>query len=303
MDWLTIAVIGILLVTVTIALWEKHQTQKEAELFASQVEEALDAILSERKWKVEEELEDSLWGRTGTQLAKAEAVFLRKEEESLREKEVVKSLISDMSHQTRTPIANMKLYMELLEEEALSENRSFFLTKMKEQIEKIDFLMQNMVKMSRLETGILQIHKETIRHAISSLVPQASLKQIDLYVDCDETMCFFHDSKWTEEAIYNILDNALKYTESGGSIHIEVQKQELFYKISVSDTGKGIAPERQAEIFTRFYREPEVHDQPGVGIGLYLARKIIELQNGYIEVQSEIGNGSCFCLYFPVKNE
>lgn len=126
MDWLTIAVIGILLVTVTIALWEKHQTQKEAELFASQVEEALDAILSERKWKVEEELEDSLWGRTGTQLAKAEAVFLRKEEESLREKEVVKSLISDMSHQTRTPIANMKLYMELLEEEALSENRSFF---------------------------------------------------------------------------------------------------------------------------------------------------------------------------------
>ena len=88
-----------------------------------------------------------------------------------------------------------------------------------------------------------------------------------------------------------------------GSIHIEVQKQELFYKISISDTGKGIAPERQAEIFTRFYREPEVYDQPGVGIGLYLARKIIELQNGYIEVQSEIGNGSCFCLYFPVKNE
>ena len=100
--------------------------QKETELFANQVEEVFDAILSGRKWKVEEELEDSLWGRTGTQLAKAEAVFLRKEEESLREKEVVKSLISDMSHQTRTPIANMKLYMELLEEEALSENGSFF---------------------------------------------------------------------------------------------------------------------------------------------------------------------------------
>lgn len=309
MDWLTIAIIGILFVILLIVLCEKHQMQKETELFANQVEEVFDAILSGRKWKVEEELEDSLWGRTGTQLAKAEAVFLRKEEESLREKEVVKSLISDMSHQTRTPIANMKLYMELLEEEALSENRSFFLTKMKEQIEKIDFLMQNMVKMSRLETGILQIHQEnkriyeTIRRVIASLVPQAALKQIDLYVDCDETICFFHDSKWTEEAIYNILDNALKYTESGGSIHIEVQKQELFYKISVSDTGKGIAPERQAEIFTRFYREPEVHDQPGVGIGLYLARKIIELQNGYIEVQSEIGNGSCFCLYFPVKNE
>ena len=185
--------------------------QKEAELFASQVEEALDAILSGRKWKVKEELEDSLWGRTGTQLAKAEAVFLKKAEESLHEKEIVKGLISDMSHQTRTPIANMKLYMELLEEETLSENGSFFLTKMKEQMEKIDFLMQNMVKMSRLETGILQMHQEnkriyeTIRRAIASLVPQAALKQIDLYVDCDETICFFHDSKWTEEAIYNIL--------------------------------------------------------------------------------------------------
>ena len=104
----------------------KHQMQKEAELFASQVEEALDAILSGRKWKVKEELEDSLWGRTGTQLAKAEAVFLKKAEESLHEKEIVKGLISDMSHQTRTPIANMKLYMELLEEETLSENGSFF---------------------------------------------------------------------------------------------------------------------------------------------------------------------------------
>lgn len=104
----------------------KASNAKEAELFASQVEEALDAILSGRKWKVKEELEDSLWGRTGTQLAKAEAVFLKKAEESLHEKEIVKGLISDMSHQTRTPIANMKLYMELLEEETLSENGSFF---------------------------------------------------------------------------------------------------------------------------------------------------------------------------------
>lgn len=97
-----------------------------------------------------------------------------------------------------------------------------------------------------------------------------------MYVKCDENMVIFHDSRWTEEAIYNILDNALKYTEPGGTISIETQRQELFYKISIADTGKGIAPERQAAIFTRFYREPEVHDKPGVGIGLYLARKIVE---------------------------
>lgn len=161
--------------------------------------------------------------------------------------------------------------------------------------------------MSRLETGILQIHKEdqnlyeTIRHAVADVVPEAALKGIDLYVNCEENMMIRHDSKWTEEAIYNILDNAFKYTEPGGEIHIQTERQELFFKISISDTGKGIAPERQAEIFTRFYREPEVHDKPGVGIGLYLARTIMELQKGYIEVQSEIGEGASFHLYFPVN--
>lgn len=305
MDWMT-AVVIILLIIILILLWKNYKTKKDAEIFARQVEDALDAIVTGKEWQAEE-LEDSLWGRTGTQLAKAESIFRKKEADSLREKEVVKGLISDMSHQTRTPLANMKLYMELFEDEKLSENGRVFLSKMRDQMEKIDFLMQSMVKMSRLETGILQIHKEnkniyeTIRHAVSNLVPEAATKKIDLYVNCDENMVIFHDSKWTEEAIYNILDNALKYTDPGGKIHVEAQKQELFYKISISDTGKGIAPERQAEIFTRFYREPEVHDKPGVGIGLYLARKIAEFQKGYIEVQSEVGKGACFSLYFPVK--
>lgn len=305
MDWMT-AVVIILLIIILILLWKNYKTKKDAEIFARQVEDALDAIVTGKEWQAEE-LEDSLWGRTGTQLAKAESIFRKKEADSLREKEVVKGLISDMSHQTRTPLANMKLYMELFEDEKLSENGRIFLSKMRDQMEKIDFLMQSMVKMSRLETGILQIHKEnkniyeTIRHAVSNLVPEAATKKIDLYVNCDENMVIFHDSKWTEEAIYNILDNALKYTDPGGKIHVEAQKQELFYKISISDTGKGIAPERQAEIFTRFYREPEVHDKPGVGIGLYLARKIAEFQKGYIEVQSEVGKGACFSLYFPVK--
>ena len=216
-------------------------------------------------------------------------------------------MISDISHQTRTPVANIKLYLELLGDEELSQNGQEFLEKIQGQMEKIDFLMQSMVKMSRIETGILQIHKEdknlyeTIRHAVASVVPEAAQKRIALYVDCEEEMFLRHDSKWTEEAVYNVLDNALKYTESGGKIHIQTERQEFFVKLSISDTGKGIAPERQAEIFTRFYREPEVHDKPGVGIGLYLARTIMELQKGYIEVQSEVGEGASFQLYFPVS--
>ena len=297
----------ILFAVVLVLLWKNYHTKKEARLFAEKVEAALDAIVTGKEWRTRGELEDSLWGRTGTQLAKAGNVFQKKEEESVREKERVKGLISDISHQTRTPVANIKLYLELLGDEKLSQSGQEFLGKIQGQMEKIDFLMQSMVKMSRIETGILQIRKEdknlyeTIRHAVASVVPEAAQKKIALYVDCEEEMFIRHDSKWTEEAIYNVLDNALKYTEPGGKIHIQAERQELFVKLSISDTGKGIAPERQAEIFTRFYREPEVHDKPGVGIGLYLARTIMELQKGYIEVQSEVGRGASFRLYFPVN--
>lgn len=297
----------ILFAVVLVLLWKNYRTKKEVRLFAEKVEATLDAIITGKEWTIEGELEDSLWGRTGTQLAKAGNVFQKKEEESEREKERVKGLISDISHQTRTPVANIKLYLELLGDEELSQSGQEFLGKIQGQMEKIDFLMQSMVKMSRIETGILQIRKEdknlyeTIRHAVASVVPEAVQKEIALYVDCEEEMIIRHDSKWTEEAIYNVLDNALKYTEPGGKIHIQAERQELFVKLSISDTGKGIAPERQAEIFTRFYREPEVHDKPGVGIGLYLARTIMELQKGYIEVQSEVGRGASFRLYFPVN--
>ena len=297
----------IVFAVVVVLLWKNYHTKKEARLFAEKVEDALDAIVTGKEWTIEGELDDSLWGRTGTQLAKARNVFQKKEEESEREKERVKGLISDISHQTRTPVANIKLYLELLGDEELSQSGQEFLGKIQGQMEKIDFLMQSMVKMSRIETGILQIRKEdknlyeTIRHAAASVVPEAVQKEIALYVDCEEEMIIRHDSKWTEEAIYNVLDNALKYTEPGGKIHIQAERQELFVKLSISDTGKGIAPERQAEIFTRFYREPEVHDKPGVGIGLYLARTIMELQKGYIEVQSEVGRGASFRLYFPVN--
>lgn len=138
--------------------------------------------------------------------------------------------------------------------------------------------------------------------AISNVIIKAEKKNITIDVQYDEQLELNHDKKWTAEAIFNILDNAVKYTNDGGNIHIVVCKQELFTKISIEDTGKGIIPERQATIFTRFYREPEVHDNDGIGIGLYLAREIIMLQNGYIEVHSKIGKGSTFMIYIPNRD-
>ena len=216
----------------------------------------------------------------------------------------MKELISDISHQTKTPAANLKLCMEILQDEPMSDRAEEFLKSMESQIGKLDFLIQGMVKISRLETGVIRIRdhetdlRATIGRAVAAVVPRAEQKQIRLYVECDRDIRVRHDGKWTEEAIFNLLDNAVKYTERGGSIRIETVVQEIFTQIRIRDTGKGIAPERQAEIFTRFYREPEVHEQEGVGIGLYLARKIVELQKGYIEVKSEVGEGAEFriCL-------
>lgn len=159
--------------------------------------------------------------------------------------------------------------------------------------------------MSRLETGTTKIRKseiplmETLAAAIEAVIPNADSKNIEIHVDCDENLYVSHDKKWTVEALFNILDNAIKYSGEGGSVRISVKKEEIFTKISITDTGKGIPLERQGMIFTRFYREPEVHDSEGVGIGLYLARKIVSMQGGYIEVESEVGTGSTFHINLP----
>ena len=251
---------------------------------------------------------DDLWGKIYDRLVHLSYQYTHKNSEISEEKDKLKELVSDISHQTKTPIANIKLYLEMMADEADFDRNQEYLKKMNGQVDKLDFLLQSMVKMSRLETGTIKIQKQnsplsdTLAMAISNVVIKAEKKNIKIDVQYDERLELNHDKKWTAEAIFNILDNAVKYTNDGGNIHIVVCKQELFTKISIEDTGKGIAPERQATIFKRFYREPEVHDNEGVGIGLYLAREIITLQNGYIEVQSHIGQGSTFMIYLPNRD-
>lgn len=308
MDWIMIAA-GMAVFfagTAVAALWKMYCLKKEVRLFSDKVEAALDSLISGRPIEAQdEEIQDTLWGKCAAKFSQAARIFLRRDEANLAEKQQIKGLISDISHQTKTPIANMKLYLEFLQDEELSEKGREFLKNLQGQTEKLDFLLQSMVKMSRLETGIIRIRSEqsdlyrTLTRSVAQIVPAAAKKQIELSVDCPEDYPLRHDQKWTEEAIFNILDNAVKYTGQGGRIRIEVVRQEMFTLIRVSDNGKGIAPDRQAKIFTRFYREPEVHDISGVGIGLYLTRKILELQGGYIEVKSRTGEGSCFRLYLP----
>lgn len=120
-------------------------------------------------------------------------------------------------------------------------------------------------------------------------------------MECPEHLDARHDRKWTSEALFNILDNAVKYTPAGGQIRVSVEGLEMYVKINIADTGIGISEQHQGTIFKRFYREDAVHDVEGIGIGLYLAREIMTLQEGYIRVASEIGQGSTFSVFLLRK--
>lgn len=220
------------------------------------------------------------------------------------ERDKIRTLISDISHQTKTPIANLRLYTELLQEEALPDSAAQAVSQLQRQTEKLSFLITSLVKLSRLETGILTVHPEP--HPLDTLLadlaeqyaPAAAAKGLTFSVADAAGATAVFDEKWTREAVGNLIDNAIKYTQTG-SVHVSVQPYELFTCIHVTDTGIGISESEQAAIFRRFYRSAAVQEQSGVGIGLFLSREIVSLQGGYIRVRSTPGGGSMFSLYLP----
>ncbi len=219
------------------------------------------------------------------------------------ERDNIKELISDISHQTKTPIANLILYSELLGDAEIPEEQKGNAAAIHEQAEKLRFLIDNLVKMSRLENGILSLspEKSDISSVLNDICSQyrdkAETKGLELSLSAKETSAII-DRKWTAEAIGNIVDNAIKYT-SEGSVTLKLSDYEMFARVDISDTGMGIPEEEQAKIFTRFYRSNNVRDKEGVGIGLYLARQIIAGEGGYIKVLSKVGEGTTFSVFLP----
>lgn len=220
------------------------------------------------------------------------------------QRDQIAGLVSDVSHQTKTPVANIRLYSQLLAEEPLSAQGAECAAVIAAQAEKLDGLIQGLVKSSRLETGILALHpRETVlaplvRSAASQYAAKAEAAGVALSLG--ETVgCAVCDPKWTEEALCNLLDNAIKYTPVGGNVQLDVVCYPIFCALRVRDDGPGIPESEQAKIFARFYRAPNAYDKPGVGIGLYLARQIAQGQGGYIKCTSAPGKGSTFALYLP----
>ena len=216
----------------------------------------------------------------------------------------VQGLIADISHQTKTPIANLLLYAGLLADKDLPDDCRGYVEQLTAQAEKLQFLIESMVKAGRLETGVIAVQPRPAdvgaltQAAVQSALPEAERRGVQLSrLPAEVGACF--DPKWTQEALGNLIDNAIKYTPAGGSVTVSVTPYELFCRIDVADTGPGIPEDEQGRIFERFYRSPTVRDAQGVGLGLYLAREIAAANGGYIKVTSRPGNGSTFSLFLP----
>lgn len=278
-----------------------HYKRKKAVLRMRQMlDAAIDGTFTESKY------DESLYSAVENKLSE----YLNASEISARrtamEKDRIKTLIADISHQTKTPISNILIYTELLKEQELPDEARQSVALLESQAQKLNFLIASLVKLSRLETGIIVLHPR--ENYVTGLLEEAykqfhyKAEEKGLYLrmetqDIQEIKAVF-DEKWTKEALGNVIDNAVKYTRTGG-VTVTVKPYEMFVGIEVADTGMGISEEEQARIFGRFYRTVEVSNEEGVGVGLYLTRQILQMEGGYIKVASEAGKGAKFTLYLP----
>ncbi len=252
----------------------------------------------------EERFDEDIHSATESLLAR----YLSSSQSSLRsleeQRDKLGRLLSDISHQTRTPMTNIRLYAQLLEERELPEGAGSLTAELIRQTEKLQGLIEALIQSSRLESGLLVPHptrgdlSAIGARAAGQYRSRAAEKGLSILLELAPAPAVF-DEKWTEEAVCNLLDNAVKYTPEGGCITVRSQSYELFSRIDIADTGPAIPEEEHAKIFGRFYRAPDAWKQEGVGIGLYLTRQILAGQGGYVKVGSAPGKGNTFSAFLP----
>lgn len=300
-----LVIIGMFVLTIVlIILGFIYIVRRNIIIFSNSMCDIIDKVIYKEENIEFVEDEDTIFSKLQHKLKKLVEILDNNREAALIEKDNIKSLIGDISHQIKTPIANITMYNDtLIQRELNREQQNMFLNNMKFQVSKLEWLVQALIKMSRLESNIISLNKanstlsDTIANALSGVYLKAEEKEIELRIECPTYIKVSHDKKWTSEALFNIIENAVKYTDNRGSINISVKEWELFTRIDIIDTGIGIFAEDINNIFKRFYRCREVSEVEGIGIGLYLTNEIITKQGGYIKVKSEKGKGTTFSVF------
>lgn len=258
----------------------------------------MECVIEGDKLVVSDSDQETMTAKLTHQLVRIQEIVQGKVEHAEKSRDEIQKLISEIAHQMRTPLTNIETYAGFLREslEKKAENDDLhmeysYVSAIEESERKLYFLVESFIKMSRLEQHIIQIRKEaaypakTVQNALGQIQSRAEQKKIQFTVNLlPEAQCP-HDTNWLGEAIYNILDNAVKYSEIGGEIEVSMWETEMFLKIQVRDYGIGIQAGEENRIFQRFYRGKNVTTQEGFGIGLYLAREIINLHSGFVVVR------------------
>lgn len=294
--WITVVSCILLCLSIANNVYQKRRTYR-------MIDRLLDNVLNQETIE-DSDVKEGEYSALVSKIKQIQEVLGSHIQNAEKEKEQVKSLVSNMSHQLKTPLANLSLYGEILGgNEMTPKQKEEFSGKMQRQIEKLSWIVESLSKMVKLEQNIdgFEVQnigiKQTLLEAVDTVYDKLEKKEMDLVLEPFEDRLLYHNRKWTVEVFVNLLENALKYTQKGGRILISVKSYELYTEISFSDTGQGIRQEEMTDIFKRFYRSPEVENMEGSGIGLYLSKLILEKEKGYITAASQYGKGSRFSVF------
>lgn len=286
--------IGLLALIIVIILYKYIVLRSEMSELSAYIDKALDGNLEIIEFD-EKEL-----SKIKSKLIKFLYASQVKEAKINTEKNKTKDLIADISHQTKTPITNLSLYISLLEDDPKDE----YIEIIKYELNKLEFLIQNLVKSSRLESDIISLQKH---HANLKDIVEDVLKEFKVTLDeknisinlKDEDLIFNLDERWLKEAIHNLVDNAIKYSPNGSTINISIYKSYLNYNLDIENECKDLSEQTLPKIFERFYRGKNSVSKDGLGLGLFIAREIIEKHGGNIRASLD-NNRIKFSVDFPL---
>ena len=286
--------ICILVILIGILLYKYIVLRNEMRELSAYIDKALDGNLEITEFD-EKEL-----SKIKSKLIKFLYANQVKEKKINTEKNKTKDLIADISHQTKTPIANLSLYISLLEDDPKDE----YIEIIKYELNKLNFLIQNLVKSSRLESDIIGLQKNqaNLKDLVKDVLKEfkVTLDEKEIRVNLkDEDLLFALDERWLKEAIHNLVDNAIKYSPKGSTINISVYKSYLNYNLDIENECKDLSEETLPKIFERFYRGRNSVSKDGLGLGLYVAREIIEKHGGNIRASLD-KNRIKFSVDFPL---
>lgn len=286
----TVLLIGFILGGSTVYLVENHLRTNEM----NKIYKLTESLINGNELDGSDIGKETIYSKTTNQLIRLQEILEGRRKEAEKSKYEIQKLISEIAHQLRTPLANIKNYTELLQE-SLNETQETLNTEyikdLRTSEEQLCFLVESFIKTARLEQGIIQVHTqkenlvETILNALGQIQKKAEEKDIYFQVELPEKIICEHDKNWMCEAFYNVFDNAVKYSKNNSRINITMKQTEMFYKIQVRDYGIGIGDGEENKIFQRFYRSEQARGQEGCGIGLYLSREIVLLQKGMMKAK------------------